>query len=383
MGLHVEGQDDDVDRRWRLLSDDELSHYSDDELDRLATDNGDAPVAQPPRTRWTATELVATEFPEPRWAVPSTIPEGFTLLSGAPKLGKSWLALHLCLAVASGGMALGSIPVERGQVLYLALEDGPRRLRDRLLTLLGDEPTPEGLHFDTEWPLFGNGGGGQLLDQRMSEIDDLRMVVLDVVTRVREPSYGEPIYDRDYRTGSQLKHLADRHGTAIVGVHHDRKADAEDFVDRVSGSHGLTGAADTVAALRRSRTEADAELSITGRDVPEAAHALKFDPQLGTWTLEGEVAELAMSPQRRAILAAVQAGDGLGPKAIAEESGVAYDTVRQLVTRMADAGQLDTDGAGHYLPPHPPSQRSPHSQPTVNSEQSERGEGGPGGGEPL
>src|SRR5688572_20122765 len=64
------------------------------------------------RSSWTATDLIATEFPEPRFAVPGLIPEGLTLFAGAPKLGKSWLGLGLGIAVASGGRALGSVPVE-------------------------------------------------------------------------------------------------------------------------------------------------------------------------------------------------------------------------------------------------------------------------------
>jgi RecA-family ATPase len=57
------------------------------------------------------------------------VPEGCILLAGPPKVGKSWLTLGLGLSVASGGKALGRIDVTAGQVLYLALEDTPRRLK--------------------------------------------------------------------------------------------------------------------------------------------------------------------------------------------------------------------------------------------------------------
>ncbi|MBK8459471.1 MAG: AAA family ATPase [Micropruina sp.] len=47
-------------------------------------------------------------------------------MAGAPKVGKSWFSLGVGIEVASGGRALGSIPVDAGDVLYLALEDtGP------------------------------------------------------------------------------------------------------------------------------------------------------------------------------------------------------------------------------------------------------------------
>ena len=96
------------------------------------------------RTSWTAAELLADDFPEPRFAVDGLLPEGLSFMAGAPKLGKSWMALGLGIAVASGGRALGSVPVEAGDVLYLALEDSPRRLQSRLRTLVGDENRPNG-----------------------------------------------------------------------------------------------------------------------------------------------------------------------------------------------------------------------------------------------
>jgi hypothetical protein len=67
-----------------------------------------------PRTSWTAAELLAEDFPEPRWAVPGIIREGCILLAGPPKVGKSWLTLGLGLSVASGGKALGRLDVPAG-----------------------------------------------------------------------------------------------------------------------------------------------------------------------------------------------------------------------------------------------------------------------------
>ena len=63
---------------------------------------------------------------------------------------------------------------------------------------------------------------------------------------------GESAYGRDYRVGGALKRVVDDHpGASLVALHHDRKAASEDFVDSVSGTHGLAGAADTVILLSR------------------------------------------------------------------------------------------------------------------------------------
>jgi hypothetical protein len=73
-----------------------------------------APVPDQPaprRTRWTDAELMAVQFPEPRWAVPGLLCEGVNMLAGAPKLGKSWMSLGLGAAIANGDPALNSIDV--------------------------------------------------------------------------------------------------------------------------------------------------------------------------------------------------------------------------------------------------------------------------------
>jgi len=65
------------------------------------------------------------KFPAPAWIVPGILPEGFVILAARPKKGKSWLALNIAVAKASGGCALGrpDLRLEPAKVLYLALED--------------------------------------------------------------------------------------------------------------------------------------------------------------------------------------------------------------------------------------------------------------------
>ena len=105
----------------------------------------------------TADDLCRKEFPEPRWAVPGIVPEGTTLLCGKPKMGKSWMALGFGIAVASGGVALGSLKVKTRDVLYLSLEDNERRLKKRIQKILPDGNIPARLHLTTEWPKVGEG----------------------------------------------------------------------------------------------------------------------------------------------------------------------------------------------------------------------------------
>ena len=93
----------------------------------------------------TARELQTKQFEPVRIILPDLIPEGITILAGKPKIGKSWLALDVCVAVADRLFVLGDKQPVQGDVLYLALEDSQRRLKTRMGKIRGREPWPERL----------------------------------------------------------------------------------------------------------------------------------------------------------------------------------------------------------------------------------------------
>ena len=69
-----------------------------------------------------ADTLMSTPLPVTQFIVEGLLPEGLHILAGSPKIGKSWLALWICLRV-SKGEPVWELPVTRGTVLYLCLED--------------------------------------------------------------------------------------------------------------------------------------------------------------------------------------------------------------------------------------------------------------------
>ena len=134
-------------------------------------------VGYKPLELLSADEILNTEWPEPTWAIPDLAPTGLAILAGKAKLGKSWLTLQIAQAVASGGQALGR-KIVKGGVLYLALEDPPRRLQDRMKK----QHWPQGLKADFMtvgqfWEQIGdlkNGGGlklaAQIADKKYSYV---------------------------------------------------------------------------------------------------------------------------------------------------------------------------------------------------------------------
>jgi len=305
----------------------------------------------PPGEFFTAVDLMKMSFPDPKWAVPGLVPEGLTRLVGAPKFGKSWLCLDLAIAIASGGKALNAIDVERGVVIYAALEDTPRRLQGRLEILLGSNEPPSGLVLATAIP--------RLPDLRHTITDQLesnpgtRMVIIDVLRKVRPRGDGNgQIYNEDYDSTSALKSLADEFQIAILAVHHTRKAlDPDDVLNEVSGSTGLTGAADAIIVAKRARNSADAQLFVTGRDVPEAEFGVSWDDTSCNWSLlDLPASAVNMHRGRRELLERVLAHPGESPRDIANALGLNQATVRSTLTRMLQADQLRSDGAGNYYP---------------------------------
>lgn len=318
--------------------------------------DGNPPKTNRPRRRtsWTADELMRTTFPPTRWAVRGLVSEGVNLLVGAPKLGKSWLALCIAIAIASGGRALGRVDVEAGDVLYLALEDTGRRLQSRLSAVLGDDPAPARLHLATECAALTDGGASRI-GLWLDEHPDARLVIVDVFTKIRGTTDGnEGRYEADYRAMSALKDLADEAGVAFLVVHHTRKAVSEDFIDAVSGTQGLAGAADAILVLARSRGTAQAVLKVTGRDIEEAEHALDFDSHTGTWQLlDGPAADYELGDTRRSILHLLRDGEARTPKAIALELSIPHETAKKAARRMAADGQLEVDRGVYFTPMSP------------------------------
>lgn len=296
-------------------------------------------------TGWTAAELMAVEFPPPKWAVDELIPEGLTIFAGRPKIGKSWLVLGLAVAIASGGRALGRVKVVAGDVLYLALEDSGRRLQSRLAAILGTSPGPARLRLETTWPR-SNEGGVDRLRQWLEAHPEARFVIVDTLARFR-PVTREAGYSQDYAAIEPLQALASEFGVAIIIVHHQRKVDAHDWVDTISGTLGLAGAADGMIAIFRDRDVHDAIVRVTGRDIEDGKHGLRWTPATASWSL---TADLPMHPERQRIVDLVREAGPLGPTEVARRLGKPVGTVKVLMRRMEDVDQL-VSSDGTYAAP--------------------------------
>ena len=288
----------------------------------------------------TAAELQDIKFEPVRWIVPDFLTEGCTILAGRPKLGKSWLALDWAVAVARGGTSLDRTCIQ-GDVLYAALEDNGRRLQSRLrkVTTSGQWPARLRLLLDGELPR-ANDGGLNWTREWLKAQEAPRLVIIDTLARVRDTKgRDEGNYEADYAAVIPWKALADEYAVAVVLVHHVRKMAAEDPLETISGTNGLTGAAD--AALVLNRDGQGCTLSGRGRDLEEYQHAVSFDRLSCRWTALGDAIDVRRSDERADLLAELAAtSEDLTPTDLAERLCKRTPAVKMMLGRMAKAGEV-------------------------------------------
>ena len=224
-----------------------------------------------------AETLLSTPMSKTMFIVDGLISQGVNVISGASKIGKSWLMLWLGLQVAQGNSIWG-LPTLQCDVLYLSLEDTQRRIKDRLYNLT--DSAPDNLYFAVTSGLIGGGLEEQITDF-LTEHSATKLVIIDTLQKVRDSkgSAGKAgMYGNDYDDISSIKRIADGFNIAILLVHHLRKLqDSDDPFNDVSGSTGIIGAADTNFILRRKRSGNAATLLVSGRDVEYQELTLQFN----------------------------------------------------------------------------------------------------------
>jgi len=256
----------------------------------------------------TARALQSKQFKPVRIILPRLIPEGVTLLAGKPKVGKSWLALEVCLAVADKSrFVLDDTRPVHGNALYLALEDNERRLHWRIKKIVQGQPQwPDWLDLRTEWRRVDE-GGLEDIEAWCESVKQPRLIWIDTLPKIRPLGLKgrEQAYAADYRAIEGLQALAGRRQLGIVVNAHLRKAASEDDpIDDINGTLGLSGAADTAIVLKRQ--SGMVKVYVRGRDIEEAELAAEFNRETCRWRIVGGAEEAFRSQERQAIIGALK-----------------------------------------------------------------------------
>lgn len=264
----------------------------------------------------TIADLTARQFKPVTYVIDNVLPTGNMMLAARPKMRKTWLALQLGIAVATGGKFL-EWTCNKGDVLFLALEDNDRRIRHRIRTLQTFDMQPPDLSNFRYWTggattndkgelvvtnpdeqartyeTFPRGEAGvDALEQYLELYPRTSLIVIDTLQHFKEPSADRDIYSRDYNAQMPITKLAARKNILILPVTHEKKGlagnDSADFLEDVTGSAGMTGGSDGVISIKGRRGIQDEnesrKLYISGRDVPHDYEVdMSFDAQRGGW----------------------------------------------------------------------------------------------------
>jgi len=292
---------------------------------------------------FTANDLLNEKLPPLRWVVPGLFPEGGLLIAGRPKGGKSWLALQAALAITEGIPVLGKIACPQAEALYLALEDGKRRLQSRLQILCGEQLKPKGLHLGILWPSLKNGCVDHLelwLDRHPA----VKLVIIDTLTKIRDRDAGPRRgnnYELDYDAVSPFSLLGQRRSICCGIIHHTRKpkeGEDDDPFDTISGTLGLAGATDTMAVLKRPIHSAEGQLFLRGRDIEDQSIKLLWESDNYLWKMHTEA---GLTPEYRRVVECLDRfGRPVPVQSVAAALGKTYEAAKKLLQRMKQDGVI-------------------------------------------
>ncbi len=282
-----------------------------------------------------------------QFTIDQVLPEGTFLLTGKPKTAKSWLALNYAYAVANKGKAFGHFQaLVQGEVLYIDLEMGPRRIWQRLHTLFPDNPPPRGVNFATEWPRVGQGFAEWITDY-MEKRPATRLIIVDTLVGIRPPrNRSDDSYEQDKSFAQTVTDVCHRYsGLSMFLIHHSRKQVGADPIDDASGTTGLSGGMDNYGSLSRNEEiRGGGVLKFAGRDHLLDHIAMYWDEYLVQWTYDAEATATAsgkLSKERREVLQLLgKHSSGLVAKQIAELMGKPYDSTRRLLSDMLKDRQI-------------------------------------------
>ena len=286
--------------------------------------------------------LMSQPLRPPNFVVDTLLSQGLHILAGSPKVGKSWLALWLAVTVAKGE-PVWNLASKQGTTLYLCLEDSVLRIQNRLFEITED--APDSVHFCTECAPIGQGLEEQV-EYFLAQHPDTALVIVDTLQMIR-PVH-DATYANDYRDLSVLKRMADRHGIAVLLIHHLRKEKAADVFCRISGTTAISGAVDSSFTLvEERRGTARAKLTCIGRDIEYRELELQRNGE-NVWELvsdsreqlslgEGRIVCLLselMGRQKTFIGTPTELSKQIDPEGMA---GITPKKVSRMITQSLDA----------------------------------------------
>ena len=297
---------------------------------------------------FTSQDLMEQIFEPPQWIIEDLIPEGLTILSGAPKIGKSWLALQIANAVATKEPLFGRKVLTERCVLVIALEDNARRLHSRMKK--GHFTGSEKLAFCVQWR-NGLKGLGDFLKQNQ-EID---LVIIDTLAifSPSDASRGSNVDESDVRRMVALHQIVQETNTSIIVIHHDKQGEEGDWAQKINGSNGIIGTVDTLIRLSvNKRGSKEGNLHITGRDVEDIELLLQLEENLMRWGIDKNRDDKPLTPLQRDVLNLIPGNpETISSKSVSESLSREQAQISDILSKLRNAGHVESPAWGRYTKP--------------------------------
>jgi hypothetical protein len=265
------------------------------------------------------------------------------LLAGRPKSGKSWLVLQLAKCIDTGLSFLGR-DVSKARVLYLALEDGERRVHDRVNTINWSSSNQASVLFRVANFDGQNGEPGPGLSQVRRLADNYDLIIVDTLIATLSGSANENDNALMGSIVGELARIAHETTTCLLVIHHTSKASHEDIFSTLRGASSIRGSYDVGLLLVRDPGEREAILHAESRDLEVKPMTLKQARNGAGWQLLGSQYVLEQIKAGRKTMQAMlnhpEHLDGLTVKEIAERRGVTPAAVHDQLLNLEKGGYV-------------------------------------------
>ncbi len=290
-----------------------------------------------PKSNWrdkvqTYDSLMSQEFEPIAFTIENFLPRpGLAILGAVKKAKKSWLVLDLAIQVASGKPILG-LSTKKASVLYFALEDGQRRISQRLKLMQAPSMLP--ITFIYDFPQkINTPAGKRLLNDMVGELKP-GLAIIDTLAASKNSAIDENDNGQMADLINFFHDVCNANDLSLLLVAHHGKKSSGDVGFDIRGASSTPGATDVNAGLYR-QMDGTTNLKVEGRDIPDLDLTIRWNQDRWRWELQGQTKDVRkqelIARYQRAI---EELGDEASIEKIANQVSVHRTTAQRELERL-------------------------------------------------
>lgn len=259
-------------------------------------------------------ELFDLESEGLSWVIPGLLPEKETIvLAGAPKAGKTLLAIDAAYSVATGESYFLGEATSRGKVLLVSTDESAKSTKAKLINRGFRRGDKDSIKVLPTWDISQMGALEALLEDFRPDlviIDSLRRINKGSEISENSAEFADAIYT--------LKETLERYGASGILIHHTNKDREALGVHRLRGSSAIAGAVwgtwqldqipkpdpNNKKKLIIDPKDPTRTLSVFARDIEGQQLKLELNPENSSWAKLGEVGDSVEAAAERDTLQA-------------------------------------------------------------------------------